>query len=69
MSLSQVIHIRASRLCSPIYNISPFARFQALEYDNRFFVNPGSATGAWSGNVKGCVGALLASYTSLTLLQ
>ncbi|KAL1744269.1 Metallo-dependent phosphatase-like protein [Schizophyllum fasciatum] len=27
--------------------------FQALEYDNRFFVNPGSATGAWSGNVKG----------------
>ncbi|KAH7912362.1 Metallo-dependent phosphatase-like protein [Hygrophoropsis aurantiaca] len=23
--------------------------FQALEYDGRFFVNPGSATGAWSG--------------------
>ncbi|EIN08736.1 Metallo-dependent phosphatase, partial [Punctularia strigosozonata HHB-11173 SS5] len=24
--------------------------FQAVEYDNRFFVNPGSATGAWNGN-------------------
>jgi len=23
--------------------------FQALEYDGRFFVNPGSATGAWTG--------------------
>jgi len=23
--------------------------FQALEYDNKFFVNPGSATGAWTG--------------------
>ncbi|EAU87095.2 retrograde transporter [Coprinopsis cinerea okayama7 len=23
--------------------------FQAIESDNRFFVNPGSATGAWSG--------------------
>ncbi|EPQ53849.1 hypothetical protein GLOTRDRAFT_100747, partial [Gloeophyllum trabeum ATCC 11539] len=23
--------------------------FQAVEYDNHFFVNPGSATGAWTG--------------------
>lgn len=23
--------------------------FQAIEYDNKFFVNPGSATGAWTG--------------------
>jgi len=23
--------------------------FQAVEYDGRFFVNPGSATGAWTG--------------------
>ncbi|KAI0945165.1 Vacuolar protein sorting-associated protein 29, variant 2 [Taiwanofungus camphoratus] len=29
--------------------------FQAVEYDNRFFVNPGSATGAWIGTVSGCV--------------
>ncbi|EPS93934.1 hypothetical protein FOMPIDRAFT_1026375 [Fomitopsis schrenkii] len=27
--------------------------FQAVEYDNRFFVNPGSATGAWIGSVNG----------------
>ncbi|KAI0747205.1 Metallo-dependent phosphatase [Daedaleopsis nitida] len=29
--------------------------FQAVEYDNRFFVNPGSATGAWIGSFNGCV--------------
>ena len=29
--------------------------FQAVEYDNRFFVNPGSATGAWIGNINGYV--------------
>jgi vacuolar protein sorting-associated protein 29 len=23
--------------------------FQAVEYDGKFFVNPGSATGAWTG--------------------
>lgn len=23
--------------------------FQAIEYDGKFFVNPGSATGAWTG--------------------
>jgi len=27
-----------------------FVSFQAIEYDGRFFVNPGSATGAWSGS-------------------
>ncbi|KZT07859.1 Metallo-dependent phosphatase [Laetiporus sulphureus 93-53] len=27
--------------------------FQAVEYDGRFFVNPGSATGAWTGAVHG----------------
>ncbi|KAI0699145.1 Metallo-dependent phosphatase [Cerioporus squamosus] len=29
--------------------------FQAVEYDGRFFVNPGSATGAWIGSYNGCV--------------
>ncbi|TFY80256.1 hypothetical protein EWM64_g3752 [Hericium alpestre] len=29
------------------------ASFQAIEYDNRFFVNPGSATGAWTGTFNG----------------
>ena len=32
--------------------------FQAVEYDNRFFVNPGSATGAWIGNINGSVFSL-----------
>ncbi|KAH9887349.1 Metallo-dependent phosphatase [Cubamyces sp. BRFM 1775] len=27
--------------------------FQAVEYDGRFFVNPGSATGAWIGTFNG----------------
>ncbi|KAF7315304.1 Vacuolar protein sorting-associated protein 29 [Mycena indigotica] len=27
--------------------------FQAREHDNRFFVNPGSATGAWTGAIPG----------------
>jgi hypothetical protein len=27
----------------------PYASFQAIEYGGRFFVNPGSATGAWTG--------------------
>jgi len=27
--------------------------FQAIEYDGRFFVNPGSATGAWTGSYNG----------------
>ncbi len=31
--------------------------FQAVEYDGRFFVNPGSATGAWIGSYNGCVTA------------
>ena len=30
-------------------------RFQAVEYDGRFFVNPGSATGAWTGLWNGYV--------------
>ena len=34
-----------------------FSRFQAVEYDNRFFVNPGSATGAWIGSYNGYVSA------------
>jgi hypothetical protein len=33
----------------------PHSRFQAVEYDGRFFVNPGSATGAWTGLWNGCV--------------
>jgi hypothetical protein len=27
--------------------------FQAIDYDGRFFVNPGSATGAWSSYLNG----------------
>ncbi|KAI0052013.1 Metallo-dependent phosphatase [Auriscalpium vulgare] len=27
--------------------------FQAIDHDGRFFVNPGSATGAWSGAING----------------
>ncbi|KAF5309571.1 hypothetical protein D9619_012421 [Psilocybe cf. subviscida] len=27
--------------------------FQAIQYDNKFFVNPGTATGAWSGSFNG----------------
>src|ERR1700731_5406132 len=30
-------------------------RFSAVELDNRFYVNPGSATGAWTGSYNGCV--------------
>lgn len=30
-------------------------RFEAFEHEQRFFVNPGSATGAWSGLWNGCV--------------
>ena len=29
--------------------------FQAVEYDSRFFLNPGSASGAWTGSLSGCV--------------
>ncbi|KIL60991.1 hypothetical protein M378DRAFT_874310 [Amanita muscaria Koide BX008] len=29
--------------------------FQAVEYDGRFFINPGSATGAWTGAYTTCV--------------
>ncbi len=28
-------------------------RFQAIDHDGRFFVNPGSATGAWSSHFNG----------------
>ena len=28
-------------------------RFQAIEYDGKFFVNPGTATGAWTGLFNG----------------
>lgn len=35
--------------------------FQAVEYDNKFFVNPGTATGAWTGSHNGCE---CYSYTS-----
>ena len=30
-------------------------RFQAIEYDGKFFVNPGTATGAWTGAYNGHV--------------
>ena len=32
-----------------------YCRFQAIERDGRFFLNPGSATGAWSGAFNGYV--------------
>lgn len=35
--------------------ITLFLRFQAIEYDNKFFVNPGTATGAWTGAFNGHV--------------
>ncbi len=28
-------------------------RFQAIDHDNKFFVNPGTATGAWAGTFNG----------------
>lgn len=30
-------------------------KFEAVEYGGHFFINPGSATGAWTGLFKGCV--------------
>lgn len=32
-----------------LHLIAPLTRFQATEYDGKFFLNPGTATGAWSG--------------------
>lgn len=31
------------------------SRFQAIDHDNKFFVNPGTATGAWAGTFNGHV--------------
>ena len=53
---SDVILVLAIRIQYP-----PSRRFQAVEYDGRFFVNPGSATGAWIGSYNGCVLACLHS--------
>lgn len=36
-------------------NESDNDRFEAFEFEQRFFVNPGSATGAWSGLWNGYV--------------
>lgn len=36
-------------------------RFEAFEFEQRFFVNPGSATGAWSGLWNGCASLPLPS--------
>jgi hypothetical protein len=38
-----------------VRRIISFLRFQAIEYDNKFFVNPGTATGAWTGAFNGHV--------------
>jgi vacuolar protein sorting-associated protein 29 len=35
--------------------------FQAIDYDGRFFVNPGSATGAWSSYLNGWAAMLFCS--------
>lgn len=35
--------------------------FQAIEYDGRFFVNPGSATGAWTGSYNGYSPCIISS--------
>lgn len=40
-------------LCADLSHI--YLRFQAIEHENRFFVNPGSATGAWTGAFVGYV--------------
>ena len=45
-------------LLRPSFKFLPttlFLRFQAIEYDNKFFVNPGTATGAWTGAYNGYV--------------
>jgi hypothetical protein len=39
-------------------------RFQAVEYDGKFFVNPGSATGAWTGLSEAYVEHYLSTFTS-----
>lgn len=38
-----------------VTSITLFLSFQAIEYDNKFFVNPGTATGAWTGAFNGHV--------------
>lgn len=62
--------ISNSSIYSSNLAIPPF-RFQAVEYDGRFFVNPGSATGAWTGLWNGCVlqGPLIISARLTQILQ
>jgi vacuolar protein sorting-associated protein 29 len=57
---------RGIRMCTPSFiEMRPlsgnekltgaFCRFQAIQYDNKFFVNPGTATGAWTGSFNGYI--------------
>ena len=50
--ISSHLYLRRS---SPTLRSPPCSRFQAIEYDGHFFVNPGSATGAWTGAWNGSV--------------
>lgn len=45
-------HVYVLRL-SLRFHYSGIPSFQAVEMDNKFFVNPGSATGAWTGAFNG----------------
>ena len=40
-------HAKAAATGGPLSKA--YSRFEAFEFEGRFFVNPGSATGAWSG--------------------
>jgi vacuolar protein sorting-associated protein 29 len=44
-------------------------RFQAIEMDNKFFVNPGSATGAWTGSFNGYVARFILVPSADTLVS
>ncbi|KAI0757896.1 Metallo-dependent phosphatase-like protein [Irpex lacteus] len=54
-----IVHGHQSVPTGDLDSLSAIARhpdthtFQAVEYDGRFFMNPGSATGAWIGSVNG----------------
>lgn len=50
----------SNRSCSGIDS----CRFQATEYDGKFFLNPGTATGAWSGTLTECVCLLINSWSA-----
>ena len=48
------VRFQTALIC-PLSETSTDPRFEAFEFEGRFFVNPGSATGAWSGLWNGYV--------------